>query len=541
MLFLSVISIALVAVFLALVFYIGFDNQVKGELQNNAVLLEQVLNRIEDDADYLRLLSLSGGDIRITLIASDGSVTYDNMADSSGMENHAHRKEIVEALTDGTGESSRISSTFGEKAYYYSKKLSDGTVLRVSKTTSSIYGVFMRNLPICILIMLLILLLSHFIAKSLTKKITKPINDIDLNTAECVYDELSPLIRTITNQRQQIDSHISEIQQRNITTAAIVENMQEGILLLDKSGVILALNHSAMGLFGADEGAVGKNIIEITRNTEIIENSKAASEGVRSSFVVDISAKTYTAFFSPVSSGGAIVLFLDITDRANAEKMRREFSANVSHELKTPLTSISGYAEMIEGGMAEAEDVAAFAGKIKDEAARLLDLIEDIMKLSEMDEADRAKRFEEVDLAATAQEVAGSLRSKAAECGIAVKTDLQKTVVSANRQMMFELMYNLLDNAIKYSKPNGSVEIAVNSGDGAAKITVADNGIGISKAHIGRIFERFYRADKSHSKKTGGTGLGLSIVKHIAACHSGEVRVESEENVGTVVIVELPM
>ena len=540
MLLLSFISIALVSVFLSIVFYLGFDGQVKGELRSKAVLLEQILNQNRDDLDYLRQLDLSDGEVRITIVAADGSVLYDNLADPATMENHAQREEIIEALTGGTGESDRVSSTFGERTYYYAKKLSSKNVLRMSKMTDSIYHVFMQSLPVSIIIILLIFLLSHFIAKSLTKKITRPINEIDLSAAECIYDELSPLIRTITGQRKQIDGQISQLEQRATTITAIIENMSEGILLLDNAGTILTLNHSLVQIFGTGETATGRNIIEITRNTEIIEHSRSALNGVRASATVDIAAKTYTVFFSPVAESGAIVLFLDITERANAEKMRREFSANVSHEIKTPLTSVLGYAEMITSGMAKEGDLTAFAGKIKDEAARLLNLIEDIIKLSELDETGHAQNFTRVDMEEVAEQVLESLRDKAAACGVTVEPECSAVAINADGQMMFELLYNLLDNAIKYSKPGGRVNLTVKPDGGTAKIIVADNGIGVPREHIGRIFERFYRVDKSHSKKTGGTGLGLSIVKHIVACHGGRIKVESEENTGTRFEVVLP-
>ena len=540
MLLLTFVSVALIAVFLTLILYMGFDGQVKSELQSKAVFLEKTLNQESQDVEYLKRLNLPVGDVRITIVTPTGAVLYDNVSDPDTMENHADREEITEALIGGTGESSRVSTTLGEKTYYYSKRLSNGNVLRTAKTTSSIYGVFMQHLPACILIILLILLLAHFLAKSLTKKITKPINDIDLDTTGCVYDELSPMISTITRQRRQINTQFTELERRTNTITSIIENMQEGILLLDRSGNVLSLNHSAMSLLQTTADAFGKNIIEIIRDPGVTENAKAALCGVRSSSTIRITTKTYTVFFSPVSGNGAMVLFVDVTDRVNAEKMRREFSANVSHELKTPLTSISGYAEMINAGLVQKADITLFSGKIKDESARLLNLIEDIIRLSELDETERVKTFTPVNLADIVTEVMSGLHQKAEDCNVIVKPDLQTTTINADRQMIFEMLYNLIDNAIKYNQPDGSVQVTLKPSIDSAEITVSDNGIGIPPAHIDRVFERFYRVDKSHSKNTGGTGLGLSIVKHIVLCHGGDIQIQSISDVGTIITVTLP-
>ena len=538
MLLLTFLSVFLASSSLVFIFYTKFENQVKSELKNKVVFLENILNQNDNNIQFIQSTNLSLSDIRISIISQKGIVLYDNMSNSAKMENHLQREEVIEARKYGTGESKRFSNTLGMETYYYSKKLSDGTILRVSKTTNSIYSMFLNSLHISMLIILLILILNHFLAKNLTKKIIEPINNINLNTTETIYNELSPLIRTITHQRNEIETHLYEVKSKAETITAITENMKEGIILIDKDGMILSANKSASAIFNLTS-SFGKNIVEISRNIEIIEHVKSALKGVRADITINISGSIYSTFFSPVPDNGAIILLLDITERMQSEKMRREFSANVSHELKTPLTSISGYAEMLENDMVKPDDINLFAGKIKDESTRLLNLIDDIIMLSRLDETEDKNDFETVDLSVVTEEVMENLKNKAKKSEVLLRSAIEPVAIKANRQMMFELLYNLTDNAIKYNKTEGLVNISISTEQGKTKIVVSDTGIGIPQQHINRIFERFYRIDKSHSKKTGGTGLGLSIVKHIVNYHNGTIEIDSNEDIGTNITVIL--
>jgi len=538
MLLLTFLSVFLVSSSLVFIFYTKFSNQVTSELKSKAIFIENILNQNDNNIKFMQSINLPLSDIRISIISQKGTVLYDNMSNSAKMENHLHREEVVEALKYGTGESKRFSNTLGMETYYYSKKLSDGTILRVSKTINSIYNMFLNSLYVSIFIILLILILNHFLAKNLTKKIIEPINNINLNTTEAVYDELSPLIRTITHQRSEIETHLHEVKSKAETITAISENMKEGIILIDKNGTILSANKSASNIFNLTV-PIGKNIVEISRNVEIIEHAKSALKGIRSDITTNIAGCVYSTFFSPVPDNGAIILLLDITERVQSEKIRREFSANVSHELKTPLTSISGYAEMLENNMVKSDDINLFAGKIKDESTRLLNLIDDIIMLSRLDETEDKNDFEAIDLSAIVDEVMENLKSKAQKSKVSLKATIEPVTVKANKQMMFELLYNLTDNAIKYNKTDGLVNISVSNEQGKVKIIISDTGIGIPNQHINRIFERFYRIDKSHSKKTGGTGLGLSIVKHIVNYHEGTIEIDSSEGIGTNITIML--
>lgn len=539
MVVLTCISVTLLTFLLIAAFYVKLEWQVKEELRNEGSFLSKMLPLLPEDAMDGNTLGLPAKEVRITLIEEDGSIRYDNFANPAQMENHLQREEVQQAFTTGSGESSRISATFGEKTYYYAKKLTDGNVLRVSKTASSIFGILRDMLPICIGMVAFTLLIGHCLAKRLTKKITQPLNEMDFNNAQCVYEELSPFLHTIAAQRKQLQEQFEELERKALTITTVMQDMQEGIVLLNLQGDILSLNPSAVQFLG-DHAATGKNLIEVSRDADFMKFVKQALEGTRGHAVESRFGKTYSIFFTPVSGSGAVIFFLDITAQTSGEKMRREFSANVSHELKTPLTSIAGFAEMIEEGLIQPQDTAAAAGKIKDESFRLLSLIEDIIKLSELDEKEIILSLETVSLPQLIQDVTESLSRKAEQYHVSISLQLEDLTFAADRRLLFELIYNLVDNAIKYNKTNGTVSITLKKHQQRLCIFVADSGIGIPADSIPRIFERFYRVDKSHSKKTGGTGLGLSIAKHIAAYHGGQLTVESKEGTGTTMTLWLP-
>ena len=539
MLILACLSVLLTSVFLIMTFYAGFAGQVKNELENKAEFLETALNLESNQGDYLESLNLSDTDIRITLVSVDGTVLYDNtVTDETGLENHAEREEIKEAAQNGFGEEKRLSETVGLETYYYAVRLRGGNIIRTAKTTSSIYGVFISVLPQSLLIIAFILLACLIVARSLTKKIIDPINRFDFEKNAKTYDELSPFIRTITAQKEQIAGALDEVTKKSAVIDAITGNMNEGLILLGKDGTVLSANKSAVSILDIKTVPTQKNILEITRNVTVLAHVKTALSGENNNAMLEIGSRTYHIFFSSVDNG-VLILFLDITEKEKAEKMRREFTANVSHELKTPLTTISGYTEMMSNGMVKPEDVTGVSVKMKSESDRLLALIEDIMRLSELDEADGEKSFEPFDLTELIGDVVENLKPKASEHSIAVNVPKEKYAITANRPMMFELIYNLIDNAIKYNKPNGSVTVTATQTEKGVEIAVKDTGIGIDKKHHDRIFERFYRVDKSRSKKIGGTGLGLSIVKHIAMYHDGSVEIESEAGKGTEIRVTL--
>jgi len=539
MLILACLSVILTSVFLILTFYSGFAEQVKSELKNKAEFLETTLNLKADQGDYMEDLHLDKGDIRISLIAADGTVIYDNtVTDEEILENHAARIEIEKATKSGFGEDKRLSESVGKETYYYAIRLKNNNIIRTAKTTSSIYGVLMSVLPQSLLIIVVILLACLLVARSLTKKIVEPINQFDFNENSKTYDELSPFIRTITTQKAQISEALDEVTKKSLVIDAITGNMNEGLILTNNYGTVLSANKSAASILGLKNIPVGKNFLVTTRNVAVLEHIQRALSGENTNLVLELGEKTYHIFFSSVDDG-VLILFLDITEKAQAEKMRCEFTANVSHELKTPLTTISGYAELMSNGMVRPEDVTDVSGKMKSESDRLLALIEDIMRLSELDEGSREKRFESFDLTALACEVAENLKPKADENNITINVPKEKYMIMANRPMLFELLYNLIGNAIKYNNQGGSVAVTISQINDGTEIVVKDNGIGIDKSHHDRIFERFYRVDKSRSKKIGGTGLGLSIVKHIAMYHDGTVEIESENGKGTEIKVVL--
>jgi len=523
---LTIISLLAVSVALCGVFYMELSSSVQGDVREHAAILKDMVT-----ADNFESLVIS--DMRLTVIAPDGTVVYDNEQAADTLENHADREEIREALASGVGESRRYSDTLGQETYYYAVTLGNGGVLRLAKSTSSIWGMFGGAIPVISVVVLVMFAICYFLAVRLTKRIVDPINKVRIDEKlTAPYDELIPFVHTISQQREQIIRHMSDLRSRSNTIEAIMNSMSEGTILVNKDGVILSINRSAAAIFSIAGSADGKNILEILRDVELNESMRAALSGIRGEMNLAHNEKIYRVYFSPVTDSGAIILFLDITEKSMSEKLRREFSANVSHELKTPLTTIYGNAEMLASGMVRDGDKARFYGKIKDEAARLIALIEDIIKLSQLDEDSGNVNFEDIDPAGIAAAVIESLESKAMEKNVSV-TVSGGGVFRANRSQMTELFYNLIDNAIKYNEPDGTVKVEIDVINSQAKITVSDTGIGIPTEVQSRIFERFYRVDKSRSKKTGGTGLGLAIVKHIVIAYGGSVEVQSEIGKGT--------
>lgn len=515
-----------------------FEKQVEQELKEESELLASVTEEagVENIADY------DFGSRRVTVIGNDGGVLFDSQADASQMENHSDREEFKEAVLYGTGMSSRYSDTLTEKNIYYAVRLSDGSVLRLSAPQSTIFA-FLSDLigPICIVI-LIALILSAVLAIKLSESILKPINALDLDNPENnkTYDELAPLLTKINRQKLVIENQLHEAKQKQKEFKLITDNMREGLLVIDSNSDILTYNAAAEKLLDiTDETSLAS--LKIYRSTQVIDAVDEALKGNNSECQITQHSRQYSLIANPVFRDGeiigAVIVLLDITEKAQREQLRREFTANVSHELKTPLTSIYGFAELMKDGDMKKEDMEDFAKSIYDETKHLITLVGDIIKLSALDEKSRFYEKETVDLYALACETAERLKVDAAKKHVTVNVDGEKAEYIGVRQILTDIIYNLCENAIKYNRENGSVDVSVAENDTNIILKVKDTGIGIPQEHQERVFERFYRVDKSHSKEIGGTGLGLSIVKHGVLYHGGEISMESEPGKGTEITV----
>ena len=481
---------------------------------------------------------------RITLIDSDGNVLFESEEPADELENHSERPEVIEALQDGVGYDGRLSQTFSKQTYYYALRLDNGMVIRVSDTMDSVWKNLISGLGIAIALIVLLTVLALVCVRFVTNRIVAPINHLDLehpldNEGE-TYEEISPLLGRIHKQNQQIYSQVQQLKQNQEEYLAITEYMKDGLIVTNRK-VVLSINRSAQRLFGVTlDECINHDIVTVSRNEVLKEALKEALQGNSSEKLLELGGRVYQLLANPVrvsdGVGGAVILVLDVTEKQAAEKMRREFSANVSHELKTPLMSISGYAEIIENGMVRPEDIQKFAGRIHAEASRLSNLVEDIIRLSRLDEAGDAPLPKElVNLSEICEDVKKHLAASAAEKNVEFCYSGVPVQVTGVRQVLYEMVFNLCDNAIKYNQTGGKVDLTLEKLNGTVKLTVRDTGIGIAKEDLDRIFERFYRVDKSHSRETGGTGLGLSIVKHGAILHKAKVNVESEPGKGTAI------
>ena len=496
-----------------------------------------------DGVEYLQKVAPSR--FRLTWVAADGTVLYDTKADAGQLPSHADRSEIREALENGTGESTRYSATLLEKTLYYARRLDDGTVLRISVSRATVWVLVVGMLQPIVILLLIVLVLSAVLAKRLSKHIVEPLNELDLEHPldNDSYEELAPLLGRISRQREQIDRQLRELQRKTDEFSQITRSMQEGLVLLDNHWTVLSINPAAQRLFGADAGCVGEDFLTVERSHEMSAAIEAAMQNGHSEFRLRKNGRIYQLDLTRIDSGGevagAVLLTFDITERENAEQNRREFTANVSHELKTPLQGIIGSAELLENGMVRPEDTARFVGHIRSEAQRLVTLIDDIIRLSQLDEGDEMPT-ETVDLREIAQEAAEDLRGAAEKKHVSLSLEGEAAPVTGVRRLLYEIVYNLCDNAVKYNVDGGGVSIRVEQDGQTASVTVADTGTGIAPEHQGRIFERFYRVDKSHSKASGGTGLGLSIVKHAVQYHHGSIELQSAPGKGTTVRVFFP-
>ena len=530
----------------AFVMYGGVYSAMREKVKNEAAYVAAAVN-LGGQAYFSSVRGVSDQS-RITLVAADGTVLYDSFKPAAEFENHLSRPEISGALQNGQAESERLSSTLGDITFYYAVRLNDGSVLRVANAVDSVYKAVFKSLPYMALTVIGAALLSMLAARLFTKRIVRPINAIDLEKPlqNDVYDELSPLLSRIDRQNKQIETQLSVLRDKQLELASITQKMAEGLLLLDKRGNVLSFNESALRLLNVKEGDyLNRHVLSMNRSMALRTALELAQRGVSNEQSLETDGHILSLMASPVQgetgSAGTVVFVVDITEKHEAEKRRREFTANVSHELKTPLTSISGYAEIIMNGIAKEEDVSRFAKSIYLEAQRMIALVEDIMELSLLDEGAQEQAKERVPLLSLAREAAESLQESAAKKNVRISFEGEALEVMGIRQILFELVYNLIDNAVKYNNDGGSVKVMVFGVKGGVALTVSDTGIGIPREEHERVFERFYRVDKSHAKETGGTGLGLSIVKHAALRHKAKVSLESEPGKGTVVTVVFPL
>lgn len=514
------------------VLYGYYEGQYAEQLRDTARVIKSSIEAGGKDVP-------DAGKIRVTIIEPTGGVIYDSVADPATMENHSDRAEFTEALKSGEGSGSRLSETLLEKNIYYAVRLSDGNVLRVAKTQHSFGKMLLGALQPIMIVVFVSIGLALALSSGITKRLLKPINEIDLENVEdaVTYEEFTPFLRKIADQRNSIIAAAGEIELKRRELAAITDNMSEGMLAVGQDGRVISSNISARQMLGAGEAMNGETTLAWNRSEAFTGAVSAALGGKASEARLEIGDRSYLITASPVRQGsssiGAVVLIVDTTLSEQSERLRREFTANVSHELKTPLTSISGYAEIIENGIAKQEDVQRFAGKIHSEAARMIELVSDIIKLSRLDEAGFPCQSERIRLNDLAEEAAAAVRSAAEKAGIEVSVSGGEAFIYSVRPLVYDIIYNLCDNAVKFGKRGGHVMVEVSAEGGHPQLAVTDDGIGIPHDQQARIFERFYRVDKSHSRLSGGTGLGLSIVKHAAAYISAEIELESQPSKGS--------
>lgn len=521
------------------VLYNYFDKQFYRELQNEASYISEGVEL--KGMDYLE--NISSGSSRITWIDKDGTVLFDNKVDASSLENHGEREEVRQAEKYGAGSSTRYSNTRNEKTINYALRLDDDTVLRVSADSDTMLRILTGMIQPIIAVIAIALIVAGILAYRLSKRIVRPLNDIDLEHPEQAntYEELSPFLRKIEVQNKQINRQIKELRRQQMEFSAITENMKEGFLIIDVKQNILSYNSSALKLLDVNGNVENENILHLNRSEDFQNAIIKSLKGEHTEQSMKFGERYYQLLANPVYQdnkvSGAIIVIMDVTEKEQREALRREFTANVSHELKTPLTSISGTAEIMANGLVKQEDIPHFANNIYKESQRLITLVGDIIKLSKLEEMDMTEQKEMVDLAEVVTSVTESLQIPASKKSISLIVQMEPCMVWGIPSILNEIVYNLCDNAVKYNVEKGTVYVKLEKKDKRVCLTVEDTGIGIPREEQERIFERFYRVDKSHSKDIGGTGLGLSIVKHGVAYHNAELKLESEVGKGTKITI----
>lgn len=545
--FRALVALAAMAVLVAsglITFLVSQDyfNETKIELAQEARYISMGLE--SGGNDFLnKIAAENGSNVRITLIDKDGIVLFDNQAEAKTLENHAMRQEVMEAVAVGAGEAERFSDTLDKTTYYYAVRLEDGKILRLARTIDSIYKSVLQMLPIMGGIVIVVAFLASIVARRVTFNLIKPLDQVNLDEPldNETYDELAPFLTRIAKQKRQLSKNLKKLRGKQEELTIITNNMNEGLVLLNGQQNVLFINESAAKIFGfSTKEVIGRNILTVDRAQEVQDLLQKVSQAGKGEGLYEKDGHFYQLSGSSVNGSGSVILIYDVTEKMTAEKLRREFSANVSHELKTPLQSILGYAEIMKNGLVKDEDKQRFLERIHAEAGNMIELIQNIMELSRLDENKTLDEFEDVDLLKLAQSVTLRLKHKAQTKGVTLNVNGSSACVCGVQSILSEVLYNLVDNSIKYNKDNGKVDVKVQDGSEEVTVSVSDTGIGIGAADRERVFERFYRADKSHSKEIGGTGLGLSIVKHGVLFHKGRVELESEPGVGTTITFVLP-
>ena len=539
--FQSIFSVALVVLFASIGIATSFlynyynDSQVR-RLKAELTLVADTVNEI--GVEYFE--NFDSAMFRFTVVDADGTVLYDTQAEAGAMDNHAEREEIAEAFRNGTGSSVRNSSTLTEKTFYEAVLLENGAVLRVSVSQLTVGALILRMLPSIIAIILVAAAVGGILSHAMSRKVTRPLMQLDLEhpSENSTYEELSPILTKLHRQRKQIKTQTETLHRKSDEFEQVISSMNEGLVLLDEHGMVLSMNTAAKKIFAVKKDIKGSDFLLVDRTSKMSKAIWNALDGNRSEYTEERNGCEYQFNINSIVSDGkvlgAVILVFDITDRAFAERNRQEFTANVTHELKTPLQSIIGSAELLESGLVKPEDTTRFIGNIRKEATRLVSLINDIIRLSQLDE-NNEPATETVELTEIAKEVVEVLAESAAKKNVELTVEGEPQTIFGVRRYIYEIIYNLCDNAIRYNKDDGKAEIKIGKDGGHVFVAVKDTGIGIAPEHHSRIFERFYRVDKSHSKETGGTGLGLSIVKHAVQYHSGKVTLDSETGKGTTV------
>ncbi|WP_293660814.1 cell wall metabolism sensor histidine kinase WalK [uncultured Phascolarctobacterium sp.] len=543
LLWLSTAAVVIASVLIAVIMYQGSMTTMQHDLRQEAAFIK--IGMEQDEKSYLQALQAEGNKVtRVTLIAPDGKVLYDNYVPAEKMLNHKDREEVQSALTDGVGLAERMSDTLSEKTFYYALRLENGDVLRVARTTDSVFATVAGSIPYMIAVVLLVAFVAMLLARRITDKMVLPLEQVDLEhpLENDTYDELAPFLTRISQQQKQVSEGLQQLRQKQNELTAITQSMNEGLILLNDRQNILSINDSAARLFGLQGNEVaGKNILTLERGQEVQELLQKVAAAGSGESLYQKDGRYYQLCGSSVGGKGSVLLIFDVTEKRAAETLRREFSANVSHELKTPLQSILGYAEIMKNGLVQEGDKQRFLEKIYSEAGHLIGLIDNIMKLSRLDEAaGDMKNLEMVELKKLAENTAQRLQAQAAGKNISVSVSGCEAEVEGVPAILGEVIYNLIDNGIKYNRDGGRVDVTVAVAPGEAVLTFKDTGCGIGSADKERVFERFYRVDKSHFKETGGTGLGLSIVKHGILFHQGRIELESELEQGTTIKIFLP-
>lgn len=548
--------VSLVAIISAVAMVLGVaytkEQQLfKRQLEQQAMLLAATMENTspDDDVESLRKLShdIHGTfENRITYIGQDGTVLFDNEADPATMENHLGREEVVAAKQSGTGTAIRESYTMSEMTVYCARVIGYGCIVRVAGTMDTVAARIAGMWWEVLLVVIIAAMVSLGVAAIVARVVVKPINSIDLKNPDIgeSYSEIAPLLHRISEQNHEIDQQIAELTRSRKEFSLITENMSEGFIIIDSRTEVLSYNTAALKILGSDFTGSSRSVLVLNRSEAFRSAVEDALAGKRSETDLTLSEKIYQVIATPAFTGssvtGAVMIILDITEKEAREELRREFTSNVSHELKTPLTTIYGISDMLVGGIVKPEDIPGFAKNIRDEAGRMITLIQDIIKLSQLDENTFSDQRERVDLYELAQSAAERLRPQADEKHVTISVTGERSEFTGIATVLEEMIYNLLDNAVKYNKQGGRADVDVRSSGDDIVVTVSDTGIGVPADSIDRIFERFYRADKSHSRKIGGTGLGLSIVKHGVSLHGGSITVKSSEGSGTTFTMALP-